>query len=56
VILGTYSGSNRNNAEYLVTFEVFRAMAMKNAFIWDVKTQFVLHKKHITYPLQSPVG
>jgi hypothetical protein len=29
---------------------------MKNAVFWDMKTQFVLHRKHVTYPLQSPAG
>jgi hypothetical protein len=32
------------------------ALIMKNSFFWDIKTQFVLHKKHITSPLQSPAG
>jgi hypothetical protein len=27
---------------------------MKNAVFWDIKTQFVLHRRHITSPLQSP--
>jgi hypothetical protein len=26
---------------------------MKNAVFWDIKTQFVLHRRHITSPLQS---
>jgi hypothetical protein len=29
---------------------------MKNVVYWDVKTQFVPHKRHITSPLQSPGG
>jgi hypothetical protein len=29
---------------------------MKNAVFWDIKTQFVLHRRHITSPLQSPAG
>jgi hypothetical protein len=29
---------------------------MKNAVFWDVKTQFVPHRRHITSPLQSPAG
>jgi hypothetical protein len=24
---------------------------MKNVVFWDIKTQFVLHRKHITSPL-----
>jgi hypothetical protein len=27
---------------------------MKNAVFWDMKTQFVPHRRHITSPLQSP--
>jgi hypothetical protein len=26
---------------------------MKNAVFWDMKTQFVLHRRHVTSPLQS---
>jgi hypothetical protein len=29
---------------------------MKNGVFWDIKTQFVLHRRHITSPIQSPVG
>jgi hypothetical protein len=36
-----------------VSFEVFTAVTMKNVVFWDIKTQFVLHRRHITYPLQS---
>jgi hypothetical protein len=39
-----------------VRFEVFTAVTMKNAVFWDIKTQFVPHRRHITSPLQSPVG
>jgi hypothetical protein len=39
-----------------VRFEVFRAMTMRNAFFWDIKAQFILHRKHITSPLQRLVG
>jgi hypothetical protein len=27
---------------------------MKNVVLWDIKTQFVLHRRHITSPLQNP--
>jgi hypothetical protein len=37
-------------------FEVITAVAMKNAVFWDIKTQFLLHRRHITSPLQSPAG
>jgi hypothetical protein len=29
-----------------VKLEVFTAVTMKNAVFWDIKTQFVLHRKH----------
>jgi hypothetical protein len=33
--------------KHLERFEVFTAVAMKNAFSWDLKTLFVSHGKHI---------
>jgi hypothetical protein len=27
---------------------------MKNAVFWYIKAQFVLHRRHITSPLQTP--
>jgi hypothetical protein len=39
-----------------VRFEVSTAVTMKNAVLWDTRTQFVPHRKHITSPLQGPVG
>jgi hypothetical protein len=29
---------------------------MKNIVFWDIKTQFVNHRRHITSPLQGPTG
>jgi hypothetical protein len=40
----------------LVRFEVSTAVTMKNAVFGVIKTQFVLHRRHITSPLQSPAG
>jgi hypothetical protein len=37
-------------------FEVYTVLTMKNALLWDIKPQFVLHRRHITSPLQSPAG
>jgi hypothetical protein len=34
-----------------VTFEVFAMVTMKSAVFWDIKTQFVPHRRHITSPL-----
>jgi hypothetical protein len=31
------------------------AVTMENVF-WDIKTQFVPHRRHITSPLQSPAS
>jgi hypothetical protein len=42
--------------ELHVRFEVFAAVTMKNVVFWDIKTLFVLHRRHITSPLQSPAG
>jgi hypothetical protein len=39
-----------------VRFRGFTEVTMKNAVFWDIKTQFVLHRRHITSPLQSQVG
>jgi hypothetical protein len=29
---------------------------MMNVVFWNIKTHFVLHRRHITSPLQSPTG
>jgi hypothetical protein len=38
---------------HFVRFEVFAAVTMKNTVSWDIKTQFVPHRRHITSTLQS---
>jgi hypothetical protein len=38
-----------------IKFEVFMTI-IKKAVLWDIKTEFVNHRKHITYPLQSPAS
>jgi hypothetical protein len=40
----------------LVRFEVFTAVTMKNVVFWDIKTQFLPHRRHFTSPLQGPIG
>jgi hypothetical protein len=30
------------------------AVTMKNGVFWDIKSQFLLHRRHIMSPLQSP--
>jgi hypothetical protein len=42
------------NVDYFVRFEFFTAVTMKNVVFWDMKPQLVLHRRHITSPLQSP--
>jgi hypothetical protein len=37
-----------------VRFEVITAVTMKNVAFWDIRIQFLLHRKHMTSPLQSP--
>jgi hypothetical protein len=37
-------------------FEFFTAVTMKNAVFWDIKTQFITHRNHITSLLHSPAG
>jgi hypothetical protein len=48
--------ANMKFRKYHVRFEVFTAVTMTNAIFWDIKTQFIPHRKHITYLLQSPAG
>jgi hypothetical protein len=45
-----------NENRTYVRFEGSTAVTMKNAVLWDIKTLFVLHRKHITSPLQSSAG
>jgi hypothetical protein len=39
-----------------VSSDVLTAVTMKNAVFWDIKTQFVPHRRHITSPLQIPAS
>jgi hypothetical protein len=41
---------------YCVRFEVFTVVTMKNGDFWDIKTEFLPHRRHITSPLQSPAS
>jgi hypothetical protein len=36
-----------------VRFEVFTAVTMKNTVFWDIKIQFIPHRKHVSSPLQG---
>jgi hypothetical protein len=53
--------TRRNNPEDTILhnyigFEVFTAETMKNTFFWDVKLQFIPHRKYMMSPLHSPAG
>jgi hypothetical protein len=50
------TGDKEVTGKYYVRFDVFTAESMKNVVFWDIKPQFVLHRRHITSPLQSPTG
>jgi hypothetical protein len=41
---------------HIGSFVSDRLLAMKNVVFWDIKPQFVLHRRHITSPLQSPAS
>jgi hypothetical protein len=49
---GVSIGRKLNN-DY-VGFEVFATVTMKNVVFWDINTQFILHRRHITSLLQRP--
>jgi hypothetical protein len=51
-----HASSEIRAQDFIVRFEVFTAVTMKNVVFWDIKTHFVLHRRHITSPLQSPVS
>jgi hypothetical protein len=46
--LGTHWTEESGGNTYL-RFEVSTAVTMKNVVFWDIKTQFVLHRRHITF-------
>jgi hypothetical protein len=48
-----YFSSTESSRLLLFRFEVFAAVTMKNSVFWDMKTQFVLHRRHISPPLQT---
>jgi hypothetical protein len=58
IILHSHRRENLKSYQHLnhVKFQVFTVVIMKNAVFWDINTQFVPRKKHITSPLQSPAG
>jgi hypothetical protein len=49
----TTDSAANSQCQYCVTFQDFTAVNMKNVVFWDVKTQFVLHRKHVSARDQS---
>jgi hypothetical protein len=49
-------GIKWNMRKASVRSEVFSLAAMRNVVFWDIKIQFVLHREHITSPLQRPAS
>jgi hypothetical protein len=47
---------NKHSGGNYVRFELFTAVTMKNVVFWDINTQFVPYRRHITPPLQSPAS
>jgi hypothetical protein len=50
-----YSGGSKKRIKPQ-RFEVFTAVTMNNPVFWEIKTQCLPHRKHISSPLQSPSG
>jgi hypothetical protein len=40
----------------ILGFKAFTAVTVENAVFWDIKTQFVLHRRHITSLQLNPAG
>jgi hypothetical protein len=56
VVYYKYYVSFDNEINFCVRSQVFTAVIKKNVVFWDIKTQFVLHRRHITSPLHSPAS
>jgi hypothetical protein len=48
--------SVKDSGILILRLEAFTAVTMKNVVFWDIKTQFVPHRRYITSPLQSSAG
>jgi hypothetical protein len=42
-----------NERRFIVRFDVFSVVTMKNAVFWDIETKFLPHRKYITSPQPS---
>jgi hypothetical protein len=47
------TGKSYGEVKNYLRFVGFTAVTMKNVVFWDIKTQFIPHRTHITSPLQS---
>jgi hypothetical protein len=45
-----------NNVFKIVRYEIFKTVTMKTVVFCDIKTVFVLHRRHSTSALQTPAG
>jgi hypothetical protein len=50
------SVSSAGKTRFPANTEVFTAVTMKNVVFWDIKIQFVFHRRHITSLLHRPAG
>jgi type IV secretory pathway VirB6-like protein len=48
--------TKRRIHQILSNHKVFTEVTMKNVVFWDMKTHFILHRRHITSQLQSSAG
>jgi hypothetical protein len=55
LLLGLHVHIRSDNNVFFLRFQVFSAVILKNVFC-DIKTQVVLHRRHITSLLQSPAS
>jgi hypothetical protein len=54
IVISERDVSRHNHLKNIcVRFEVFTAVTVEYAVFWDIKTQFLQHRKHVTSPLQS---
>jgi hypothetical protein len=56
-VLHINDGLRSNTSQYIINciarLEIFTAVTMKNVVFWGIKTQFLIHRRHIASPLQS---
>jgi hypothetical protein len=55
-LLKGYKNNTKRLQKFSVRCGVSGAVTMKNAAFWDVKPQFIPHRRYIMSPLQSPAS